>query len=157
MRYWLMKTEPDTFSIEDLERGGTEPWEGVRNYQARNYMRDQMQPGDRVLIHHSSTQVPAVAGTATVARAAYPDDSAWDPDSPYFDPKSSPDNPRWVRVDVRFESRFPVPLSMAELRTLPALADMLLLRKGQRLSVQPVTEREFQTVLRHAEQRAGDA
>jgi predicted RNA-binding protein with PUA-like domain len=156
MRYWLMKTEPSTFSIEDLERRGTEPWEGVRNYQARNHMRE-MEPGDRVLIHHSSTDVPAVAGTATVACRAYPDSSAWDPDSPYFDPKSSPEQPRWERVDVRFESCFAVPLSMAELRTLPALADMLLLRKGQRLSIQPVTEREFQTVLRHAEQRAGNA
>ena len=147
MRYWLMKSEPSAFSIDDLERVGTEPWDGVRNYQARNYMRDDMQPGDRVLFYHSSTDRPGVVGTATIARAAYPDPSSWDPDSKYFDPKSSPEHPRWMMVDVAYESRFAAPVTLAELRAVPALQDMLLLRKGQRLSIQPVTEREYRTVL----------
>lgn len=157
MRYWLMKTEPSAFSIEDLERVGREHWDGIRNYQSRNYMRDEMQPGDRVLIYHSSTDVPAVVGTATVASAAYPDHTSWDPDSAYFDPKSSPEAPRWFMVDVAFESRLPAPVPLAELRTLPELKDMLLLRKGQRLSIQPVREGEFQAVLRHADKLARSA
>jgi predicted RNA-binding protein with PUA-like domain len=150
MRHWLMKTEPSAFSIEDLERKGREHWDGIRNYQARNYMRDEMQVGDRVLFYHSSTETPAIVGTARVVREAYPDPSSWDPDGHYFDPKSGPDNPRWVMVDVAFESRFPVPLSLAELRQVPALQGMLLLKKGMRLSIQPVTPAEFEAVLAHA-------
>ncbi|HKI96960.1 MAG TPA: EVE domain-containing protein [bacterium] len=154
MRYWLMKTEPSAFSIDDLERMGREHWDGIRNYQSRNHMRDDMKVGDRVLIYHSSTDIPAVVGTARVVREAYPDDTSWDPDSKYFDPKSSPDNPRWVMVDVAFESRFAQPLPLARLRELPALQGMLLLKKGMRLSIQPVTEQEFRTVLSHAGQAA---
>jgi predicted RNA-binding protein with PUA-like domain len=157
MRHWLMKTEPSAFSIDDLQRKGKEHWDGIRNYTSRNFMRDEMKVGDRVLFYHSSTDVPAIVGTARVAREAYPDPSSWDPDSGYFDPKSSPENPRWVMVDVAYESRFAAPLSLAELRTVPALKDMLLLRKGQRLSIQPVTPAEFDAVLRHAEALARGA
>ncbi len=152
VNYWLMKTEPSVFSLADLRDSpdGTAEWEGVRNYQARNYMRDEMQAGDRVLFYHSATNPPAIVGTARVVREAYPDPTAWDPDSRYFDPKSSPENPRWVMVDVRYEQAFARPLTLAELREIPALKDMLLLRKGMRLSIQPVTAEEFAAVLREA-------
>jgi predicted RNA-binding protein with PUA-like domain len=154
MRHWLMKTEPSVFGIDDLERRGREHWDGVRNYQARNYMRDEMKLGDRVLVYHSSTDVPAIVGTARVVREAYPDPSSWDPDSAYFDPKSGPDTPRWVMVDVGFESRLAAPLSLAELRELTALKGMLLLKKGMRLSIQPVTPAEFAAVLQQAARKA---
>jgi predicted RNA-binding protein with PUA-like domain len=157
MRHWLMKTEPSAFSIEDLERKGREHWDGIRNYQARNYMRDEMQVGDRVLFYHSSTDVPAIVGTARVVRTAHPDPSAWDPDSHYFDPKASPENPRWVMVDVAFESRFAAPLSLASLREAPQLKGMLLLKKGMRLSIQPVTPGEFDAVLKLAGRAAKGA
>ena len=152
MRYWLMKTEPSEFSIDDLQRAShqTAPWDGVRNYQARNHMRDGMKAGDRVLFYHSSTDPLAVVGTARVVREAYPDESAWDKKSPYFDKRSTPDNPVWVRVDVQFETKFAVPVTLEELRTVPALKDMLLLRRGMRLSVQPVAPEEFEAVLAHA-------
>lgn len=153
MRYWLMKTEPTTFSIEDLQAlpQGTDHWEGIRNYQARNLMRDDMQVGDRILFYHSNAQPNAIVGTATVASGAYPDHSAWDAESKYFDPRSTPENPVWMMVDVRFESRFTEPLSLAYLRTLPELEGMMLLRKGMRLSIQPVTEQEFEAVLHYAQ------
>lgn len=152
-RYWLMKCEPSAYTIEDLERDGRTSWEGVRNYQARNFMRDDMRVGDRVLVHHSSTDEPGIAGTATVAREGYPDPLSWDPDSEYFDPKSSPEAPRWVMVDVAFESRFPRVLTFADLRAVPALKDMLLLKRGQRLSIMPCTPREFEAVLKLAAKR----
>ena len=153
MRYWLMKSEPSAFSIEDLKNApnGTDHWDGIRNYQARNFMRDEMKRGDRVLFYHSSADPMAVVGTAQVVRKAYPDHTALDPDSKYFDPKSTSENPRWVMVDIQFESQFAVPLTLAELRKLPQLNDMMLLKKGQRLSIQPVTEEEFETIVRHAE------
>ena len=156
MQYWLMKTEPSEFSIEDLKRAPqqTAPWDGVRNYQARNHMRDGMKLGDRILFYHSSTAPTAVVGTATVAREAYPDESAWNKKSEYYDKRSTPANPVWVRVDVKFESEFPVPITLAELRTLPELKNMMLLRKGMRLSVQPVAPAEFQAIVSHAEKLA---
>ena len=154
MRHWLMKSEPESFSIDDLQRKGREHWDGIRNYQARNYMRDEMREGDRVLFYHSSTAEPAVVGTARVVREAYPDHTSWDPDSKYFDPKSDPEQPRWFMVEVAFESKFSAPLTLAELRTLPALKEMLLLKRGQRLSIQPVTPEEFEAVLQHAHRRA---
>ena len=158
MRYWLLKTEPSEFSLDDLKQAPrqTAPWDGVRNYQARNHMRDGMKLGDRVLVYHSSTEPLAVVGTARIVREAYPDDSAWDKKNPYFDRRSTPDNPVWLRVDVQFESELPVPVSLAELRTVPALKDMLLLRRGMRLSVQPVTPEEFAAVLAHADTLAKD-
>ncbi len=153
MRCWLIKSEPSAFSIEDLKNApnGTDHWDGIRNYQARNLMRDEMKRGDRMLFYHSSADPMAVVGTAQVVREAYPDHTALDPDSKYFDPKSMSENPRWVMVDIKFESQFAVPLTLAELRKLPQLNDMMLLKKGQRLSIQPVTEEEFGTIVRHAE------
>ena len=147
-----MKTEPSVFSLADLKAcpDSTAEWEGVRNYQARNFMRDEMKKGQRVLFYHSATKVPAIVGTAVVAREAYPDDSAWNPESPYFDPKSGPDNPRWVMVDLRFEQEFPRPLPLEELRKMPQLKSMMLLRRGMRLSIQPVEKSEFEAVLKAA-------
>ena len=146
--YWLMKTEPEVQSIDDLAAAPdlTTCWEGVRNYQARNYMRDQMQVGDRVLVYHSNAKPSCVVGTATVVRTSHPDPTAWDPSSPYFDPKSDPKNPRWFMVDIQFESKFSVPQSLEMLREIPKLSQMVLLRKGSRLSVQPVTKQEFSIV-----------
>ncbi len=156
MRYWLMKTEPSEFSLADLKQApnGTAPWDGVRNYQARNHMRDGMRLGDRVLFYHSSTDPTAVVGTARIVREAYPDESAWNKKSPYHDPRSTPEHPVWLRVDVQFESELPHPVSLAELRKVPALKDMMVIRKGMRLSIQPVTPEEFEAVLQHAERLA---
>lgn len=159
-RYWLIKTEPESFSIDDLAAcpKQTTCWDGVRNYQARNFMRE-MKFGDRLLFYHSSTKPPAVVGTARVAREAYPDHTAWDPKDHHHDPKASPANPIWEMVDVRFESKFQGPVPIDALRQVKALAKMELLRQGSRLSVQPVQPAEFETVLRLAEsaQPAGEA
>ncbi len=146
MRYWLMKSEPDVFSIQDLERKGREPWDGVRNYQARNFMRDDMRPGDGVLFYHSNAKPPGVAGLARVCSEAYPDPTAWDPKSPYYDPRSTPERPVWVMVDVEHVRTFPRLITREELAAAPALASMMVLRRGMRLSIQPVTQREFEEV-----------
>src|SRR5690606_11847877 len=126
MAYWLMKSEPDEFGVDDLYRAPdrTAPWDGVRNYQARNMLRDEMREGDEVLFYHSSCTPPGVAGLARVVRAGYPDASAWDPTSPYYDPASTPEKPRWYRVDVQWLASFPRLVTLAELREEPALADM---------------------------------
>lgn len=147
MAYWLMKSEPDEVSIDDLARLGRVPWFGVRNYQARNFMRDVMKVGDGVLFYHSGCAVPGVAGLGRVASAAYADATQFDPASPYFDAKSPPGQPRWLNVDVAFavRGRF-VPL--AELRCHPALAAMGVLQKGSRLSITPVTAAEWQFITR---------
>ena len=149
MKYWLLKSEPDVFSLEDLKNcpNQTEPWDGIRNYQARNLMRDQMKVGDQAFFYHSRQAEPAIVGTVKVVREAYPDHTSWDPSSKYFDEKSSPDNPRWLMVDVQFESELSRPVTLKELRSVPELKEMFLLRKGMRLSVQPVTEAEFQLIL----------
>ena len=146
MRYWLMKSEPDVFSIDDLQRAGVTGWEGVRNYQARNSMRDDMAVGDGVLFYHSNASPPGVAGLAEVASAARPDPAAWDPASPYFDPKASPALPRWVLVDVGFVERFASVVPLETLRDDPALAGLLVTRKGQRLSVMPVEPAHFEHI-----------
>jgi predicted RNA-binding protein with PUA-like domain len=145
MQYWLMKTEPEVFSIQDLAKAKkkTTHWDGVRNYQARNFMRDQMKVGDGVLIYHSNADPSCVVGTAVVSREAYPDFTAFDRNDPHYDPKSKVESPTWYMVDVTLESIFASPLSLAELRTVAALAKMELLRKGSRLSVQPVRPAEF--------------
>ena len=149
MPYWLMKSEPDTFSIDDLERRPrrTEHWDGVRNYQARNFMRE-MRQGDRAFFYHSSCPVPGVAGIVEIIREAYPDDSAWDARSKYYDPKSRPEKPLWYMVDVRFERRFPRVVALSALRANPALKEMRLLRRGNRLSVMPVTAAEWRAILK---------
>lgn len=150
--YWLLKTEPSTYSIDDLaaEPDQTTCWDGVRNYQARNFMRDEMQVGDRALLYHSNANPPAVVGVARIVREAYPDPTSWDPDDAHYDPKSSPDNPRWFMVDIQLETRFAAPVPLDELRQRKALAEMELLRKGSRLSVQPVRKKEFDTILKIA-------
>ena len=149
MKYWLLKSEPDVFSLEDLKNcpNQTENWDGIRNYQARNLMRDEMQVGDRAFFYHSRQAEPAIVGTVKVVREAYPDHTSWNLTSKYFDEKSSPENPRWLMVDVQFEMEFLRPVTLKELRSIPELKEMFLLRKGMRLSVQPVTKEEFQLIL----------
>jgi predicted RNA-binding protein with PUA-like domain len=146
-RYWLMKSEPDAYSIDDLARDGVTPWEGVRSYQARNLLRDEIRVGDGVLFYHSSTQPPGVIGLAEVVHESYPDRTQFDPASPYFDPKSTPDAPRWFVVDVRFVERFAAVVPLAVLQATPGLESMLVTKKGMRLSVQPVTSEEWDIVV----------
>ncbi len=148
VNYWLMKSEPNEFSIMDLKNspGKTAHWDGVRNYQARNFMRDKMRVGDRVLFYHSVVK-PSVVGTARVVKTGYPDFTAWDPKSKYFDPRSTPENPIWYMVDIRLEMEFVEPISLSKLRTVPGLEKMMLLRKGMRLSIQPVTADEFDIIV----------
>ncbi|MBQ4855417.1 EVE domain-containing protein [Rhodanobacter sp. B2A1Ga4] len=147
MNHWLMKSEPDTFSIDDLKRKKHEAWDGVRNYQARNYMRDGMRVGDPVFFYHSNCAVPGIVGIAAVATDAYPDPSQFDPNSKYFDPGSSRDNPRWMLVDVKFVKKLKRTISLDELKNDAALADMPLLRKGNRLSVMPVEATYWKHIL----------
>lgn len=147
MNYWLMKSEPDEASILDLQRAGTLPWTGVRNYQARNFMRDDMRLGDGVLFYHSSCPEPGIAGLAEVCSAPYPDATQFDPESHYFDPKSKPEAPRWVHVDVRWRETTPL-LSLKEMREAPELASMRVLERGSRLSITPVTPEEWRAVLK---------
>ncbi|MFB9887836.1 EVE domain-containing protein [Balneatrix alpica] len=150
MAYWLLKSEPDTFGIDHLQQSPQQRtgWEGVRNYQARNYLRDQLQLDDLAFFYHSSCPVPGIAGVVRVCRAAHPDPSAWQPESPYFDPKSSPDNPRWFQVEVELVERWPKVVSLQQLKTCPALSEMALLKRS-RLSVQPVSEFEWQWIMQH--------
>ena len=147
-QYWLRKSEPGAFSIEDLRKapGRTTCWDGVRNYQARNYMR-AMKAGDRVLFYHSNADPPAVVGVAEVVREAYPDHTAFDPKHKHHDPKSRRDNPTWVMVDIRFISEFKMPITLESLREEPGLKRMELLRKGSRLSVQPVRQDEWAVIM----------
>lgn len=154
-RYWLLKSEPDCFSIEDLKASpkGTTFWDGVRNYQARNMLRDDLKVGDGVLFHHSNADPPGIAGLAEVVRAGYPDFTAWDADHEHYDPKSKQDEPTWYMVDIRHVRTFRTPLTLPELKEVKALAGMELLRRGSRLSVQPVTEAEWKTILKLAEGR----
>ena len=143
--HWLMKSEPDVYSIEDLESDKTTCWEGVRNYKARNLMRE-MEVGDLVLFYHSNAKPPGVAGIARVGREAYPDRFSWDPASRYFDPKSTPDQPRWFMVDVEFVERFPRLVSLHTLKQTEGLEEMMV-TKPTRFSVQPVTPDEFRIVV----------
>jgi predicted RNA-binding protein with PUA-like domain len=150
MQYWLMKSEPDDVSIDDAlaARDGTVAWFGVRNYQARNFMRDAMRVGDGVLFYHSSCDEPGIAGLAEVASTAYPDDTQFDPKSKYYDAKATRENPRWMLVDVRATQKTRL-MTLAELRSIPELADMQILRKGNRLSITPVTPAEWRCIIRH--------
>jgi len=145
-----MKSEPDVYSIDDLKRDRTTCWDGIRNYQARNFIRDDMKLGDGVLFYHSNSNPPGIAGLAKVCREAYPDHTQFDPKSDYHDPKSKPDNPTWLMVDVEYVETFPELLPLASLREQKALEKMLLLQKGQRLSVMPVTEAEWKAILKLA-------
>jgi predicted RNA-binding protein with PUA-like domain len=149
MRYWLMKSEPSECSIDDLAKAPrhTVPWVGVRNYQARNFMRDEMQLGDGVLFYHSSCPEPGIAGLAEVSSKAYPDATQFDPQSHYFDAKSAPDAPRWVHVDVKLVRKTRL-LPLAEMREAPTLASLLMLKRGNRLSITPVTPDEWRAVLK---------
>ena len=150
MQYWLMKSEPDEVSIDDALAApeSTVAWFGVRNYQARNFMRDAMRVGDGILFYHSSCEEPGIAGLAEVASTPYPDETQFDPKSKYFDPKATRENPRWMLVDVRATQKTRL-MALPELRSIPELADMQILRKGNRLSITPVTAAEWRCIIRH--------
>ena len=147
MQYWLMKSEPNEFSIDDLARVKVEPWDGVRNYQARNFMRDEMALGDRAFFYHSSCKVPGIVGTMEIASDAYPDPTAFDPNDAHYDPKSAADNPTWMLVDVKFRGKLKTPLTLERLKLEPPLADMRLLKRGNRLSVFPVDRRHWDYIM----------
>ncbi len=148
-RYWLMKSEPDAFSIDELERVGTEPWNGVRNYQARNFMRDGMKVGDGVMFYHSNCKVPGIVGLATVASAAYPDETQFDPGSDYYDPKASREQPRWMLVDVAFERKLKRTIALDEIKQqADALGEGFpLIARGNRLSILPVSAAQWKLLL----------
>ncbi|MDA1353484.1 MAG: EVE domain-containing protein [bacterium] len=148
MKFWLMKTEPDVYSIDDLKRDNTVQWEGIRNYQARNFMMNDMALGDKVLFYHSNTTPPGVVGLAEVCKLAYPDYFAWDVDSKYFDPKSTKENPRWFMVDIAYKGHLKSPVSLDAIKKEPSLIDMLVIRRGMRLSIQPVTQFEYNKIIK---------
>ena len=150
-RYWLMKSEPGSYSIDDLKRDRKSLWDGVRNYQARNFMINDMSVGDQVVFYHSNATPPGAAGVAEVCAQAEPDPTAQDPGSKYYDPKASPEKPIWQCVTVRFRSKFPRLVPLAEMRDNGKLKDMMLLRKGMRLSIQPLTAQEFNSICKMAE------
>jgi predicted RNA-binding protein with PUA-like domain len=150
MRYWLLKSEPDVYSIDDLARDGTTHWDSIRNFQARNLIRDEMKPGDRAFFYHSSAKPPGVAGIVEIASEGYPDPSARDPMSDYYDRAATDDDPCWYMVDVRFVRKLPRLVPLDELKANPALADMALLRRS-RLSVQPVERKHFDAIVAMAD------
>lgn len=143
-----MKSEPDTFSLQDLEKrpGQREPWDGVRNYQARNFMRDEMERGDLVLFYHSNTKPPGVVGLAEIVSDPYPDPTAFDKNSKYYDPKSKRDQPRWILVDVGFKAKFKTVVTLEKMKTMPELQSMRVLQRGNRLSITPVMPNEYQAI-----------
>lgn len=149
MAYWLMKSEPEEFSIDNLKSRPkrTEPWDGVRNYQARNMLRDEMRKGDHVYFYHSNCETPGIAGIAKVSREGYPDPTAFDPKDKHFDPKSNPDEPRWFLVDVQFVRKLKRVIPLSELKAEPALKDLPLVRRGNRLSIMPVTKKQWDHIL----------
>ncbi|MCX7104492.1 MAG: EVE domain-containing protein [Methylococcales bacterium] len=149
MNYWLMKSEPDAFGINDLYKkpNQTEHWDGVRNYQARNMMRDAMKLGDQVFFYHSNCEQPGIVGIMEVVKEGYPDFTAFDPDDAHFDPKSDPDKPRWMMVDVRFVKTLSRTISLRELKARPELVNMAVVRPGNRLSIMPVSANEWQFIL----------
>jgi len=149
MNYWLMKSEPNAFSIDDLAQRPkqTEPWDGVRNYQARNMMRDDMKVGDRIFFYHSNCDVPGIVGIAEVAREGYADFTAFDPDDKHFDPKSNPDKPTWIMVDVHFVRKLDRTISLQELKQHQELVDLALVRRGNRLSIMPVSQAQWEFIL----------
>ena len=148
-KYWLFKSEPTAYSFSDLlkEPDRTAEWDGVRNYQVRNLMRDEMKVGDGVLFYHSSAKPMAVVGTASIVREAYPDSTAWDPNDKHFDKRSTPDNPVWLMVDIKAEQEFAHPVTLPQIKANPNLQDMMVARRGMRLSIQPVTQQEWEEVV----------
>lgn len=150
-RYWLMKSEPGVYSIAHLQRDGKTCWDGVRNYQARNFMRDDMRLGDGVLFYHSNAQPMGIYGVAEVVREGYPDHTAVDPSDTHYDPKSDPANPTWMMVDIGYVGTFKVPITLATLKKTLGLEKMLVIQRGSRLSVQPVTPKEWDIVMRLGE------
>lgn len=146
MNYWLMKSEPDVFSIDDLKKKKKSGWDGVRNYQARNYMRDDMKLGDLVLFYHSSCEIPGVAGLARVSKTSHPDPSQFDAKSEYYDPKATKEEPRWFMVEVEFVEKFDQVVTLATLKATKGLEKMPVVQKGSRLSINPVTEKEFKLI-----------
>lgn len=153
-RFWLFKTEPDTYSIDDLARDGRIHWEGIRNYQARNFLHDDVGVGDEVLIYHSGVPAPAVVGTAKVIRRGYPDSTAWDKSSPYFDERSTPDRPVWFMVDIKFTAKFASPVTLRAVKQASELSDMMVARKGMRLSIQPVDKKHFDKIVKTGNRRS---
>ena len=147
-RKWLMKTEPDVYSIDDLENEGKTHWEGIRNYQARNFMMNDMTVGDEVLIYHSNASPPGIVGLATIASEPYPDHFAWNDESKYFDAKSTPEKPRWFMVDVAFKKKLNQMISLETLKNDTNLIDMMVTKKGSRLSIQPVSDTEFDYIIK---------
>lgn len=149
-KYWLVKSEPDVFSIDDLakEKDKTTYWDGVRNYQARNFIRDEMKLGDAVLFYHSNSDPTAVVGVCEVVKEAYPDFTAFDPDDPHYDPKSKKDNPAWMMVDIKLVKKFKTPVTLEEIKNNPKLNNMRLVQRGNRLSVFPVEKNEFDEILK---------
>ncbi len=149
MAYWLMKSEPEEFGIDDLESRAdkTEPWDGVRNYQARNMMRDEMKVGDLAFFYHSNCETPGIVGIVKIAREGYPDPTAFDPEDDHYDPKSDPNNPRWYLVDVEFVRKLKRVIPLSDLKAEQALKGMALVRRGNRLSVMPVTKRQWKHIL----------
>lgn len=152
-QYWLLKSEPSVFSIQDLEKAPSKTtcWDGVRNYQARNYLRDLIKKGDLVFFYHSNAEPPAIVGVAEVVKEGYPDYTAFDPENDHYDPKSKKDSPTWFMIDVKHVQTFKKPLALEELRRIPALKNMVLLQKGSRLSVQSVSKEEWSAVMKAAE------
>ncbi len=153
MNYWLFKSKSDVFSIDDLKncKNGSGSWEGVRNFQARNYLRDEVKKGDLVLFYHSRIEPMAVAGIAEVVKEGYIDHYAFDPQSKYFDPKSKSDKPQWYMVDVKFKSKFKNPVTLKAIKTFKELSSMKLIQKGSRLSIQPITKKEFDFIVKQGE------
>lgn len=149
MNYWLMKSEPEVFGIDHLKAmpDKTEHWDGVRNYQARNMMRDQMKKGDKVFFYHSNCKEPGIVGIAEVVREGYPDFTSWDPESKYYDPKSSAEDPRWFMVDIKFKRKLKRTITLTELKQQPGLEEMPLVRRGNRLSIMPVRKQEWDLIL----------
>jgi predicted RNA-binding protein with PUA-like domain len=150
-KYWLFKSEPGAYSFDDLVADDIAEWDGVRNFQVRNWLRDDIKPGDGVLFYHSSTKVIGVVGTALVMREGYPDDTAWNPGSEHPDPKSTPEKPIWYMVDIKAQVRFADTVTPDEMKTVPELADMMVLKRGNRFSISPVTQAEFEMVVKLGE------
>ncbi len=147
-RYWLFKSEPTTYSFDDLVAEGVDYWDGVRNFQVRNWLKNDIKVGDKLLFWHSSTKPIGVVGTAAVVKGGYPDHTAWDPDSHHPDPKSTPQKPIWYMVDIQAELRFGEMVTADQMRTVPELANMMVLKRGNRFSISPVTAEEYATVVR---------